>query len=228
VPYPAFNTGFCSDEDIARRAEADYMLLAPRSQRMAYGIDGAFSPSNVWTLTSATNNFVTQKVVSNMIVCLTAAIPKGFYAATGTLFAIDSVSSAGATLRGIGLGTGDGLPPSPAGGLTGVEFRIFTLQPQIVTQTYDLYQRFGIDPNFALLAPSNLYDPTELIEAAVLGVLRKQYAAMSREPDDTFARKAKDHANAMNEVLDRIVVKMQGQTSPTENILSRFSTRLTR
>lgn len=203
MSYPTIGSGFCTDEDIARRAEADFLLLTPSSQQIAYGADGSFASTDLWTLASPSVNFKAQGTLPGMIVALTK--PTANYKSPGTLFAIDSLPTVGsATLRRIGLGTGIGQPPAPLGGLSGVEFRIVTLQPQIVAATFSLYKRFGLDPNIPWKSPTNLYDPAEVVEACVLQVLKRQYEASSRERGDTFWEKARLYDQDLNAVLDRI------------------------
>ena len=144
-----------------------------------------------------------------------------------------SVAPGAVTLRRKGQTAGAGQPPGPSTGLAGVEFAIATLGPQIERACYDLNRRYGVDDLVTGRRASDLYEPREVCEAAVLTVLSRQYLAMSRETGeqgDAFAAKARLAKQELDDLLDRVVVRWASSTAlgPSPATSSRFGTRITR
>jgi hypothetical protein len=231
---------YATDEDVALRASSDFPTLCPRDQKLASGTDGAFSPNDPWTLTSSSADFAAQGVAAGNVVQLTK--PTSAFRPPGEALAVLSASANGLTLRRKGQPAGVGQPPSPPGGLVGVEFAVMTLGPQIEAASYDLNRRYGIDDLVAGRRPADLYDPREVQQATVLTVLYRQYLDMSREAGDqgdTFAAKARAVKAELDDLLARVVVRWgppgnsPGAPAPfpcwgTNPATSRFSTRLSR
>lgn len=221
---------YATDEDLAIRASADFPLLCPRDQKLASGIDGAFDPVDRWTLRSATVDFAAQGVAPGQVVQLIG--PMGLFRPPGELLAIESVNSGGVTLRCKGQVVGVGQPPAPSAGLSGVEFLITTLGPQIERACYELDRRYGIDNHVAGHHGSDLYDPREVRELVVLTVLQRQYLAMSRDtgsPSDALAAKASVLQAELDELLARVVVHWSaGEAAGGPAATARFQTRIAR
>ena len=139
-------------------------------------------------------------------------------------------------LRRKGLAPYEGQPPAPPGGLSGVEFVVRTLGPQIQRASFDLDRRFGIDDRVPGRRAVDLDDPRQLREAVVLTVLYEQYLDQSRQfsgpsasPDDWYAAKARIAKEELAEVLDRLVLRWNEAYAATPAIATtRFSTRISR
>ena len=220
------NIVYATDEDIALRAPADFAILCPRDQKLAGGADGAFSPSDPWTLRSTSVDFSARGLSPGQVVLLTK--PTATFRPPGEALVIVSVAPGAVTLRRKGQPAGAGQPPGPAVGLSGVEFAINTLGPQIERASYDLNRRYGVDDLVAGRRAADLHDRREVCEATVLTVLSRQYLAMSRETGDQgdpFAAKAQLAKAELDELLDRVVVRWGADAAPSS---SRFSTRITR
>lgn len=228
------DTLYCTDEAIAIRSPGDFAIVVPRDQVWAEGADGAFVADDRWTLASASADFVAAGIAPGMIVRLTA--PAATYRAPGETLVVDAVTSATALrLRRKAAAAGQGKPPGPAGGITGVAFSVPTLRPQIEAATYDLNQRFSIDESAPGRAPADAYDLRELEAACIWTVLAQQYAASARggsEGDDDLVRKAKLACAERDAVLARVALhwkarydRILGSLAPEVSI---FSTRLSR
>jgi hypothetical protein len=223
-------TVYATDEDLAIRAAADFPILCSKDQKLAAGSDGAFGPTDPWTLTSDTVDFAAAGLGPGQVVQLLG--PVSSFRPPGELLVVVSVGPGGVTLRRKGQAPGVGQPPG-LGSLAGVEFLVATLGPQIERASYDLNRRYGIDDLIAGRRSSELYDPREVNEATVLTVLYRQYLSMSRAADetrDTFAAKAVAFKGELDELLARVVVHWSpavglGTEDPST---TRFSTRLTR
>lgn len=222
---------YATDEDIALRASADYPLLCPRDQKLAWGNDGIFLLSDPWTLTSASVDFVSNGLAPRQVVQLTK--PTTVFRPPGELLVIDSVMSGGLVLRRKGQAPGVGQPPGWPNGQNGVEFAAHTLGPQIALASYDLNRRYGIDDFVVGRRSSDLYDPQEVREATVLTVLHRQYLDVSKAAEgefDIFATKARAVKQELDELLARVVVHWKPAspaglaTAPT----TRLSTRISR
>ena len=224
-------TVYATDEDIAVRAPADFPILCPRDQKLAWGSDGAFSPTSPWVLTSSTVDFSARGLAPGNVVQLLQ--PVANFRPPGDSLVVDSIAPFAVTLRRKGLATGAGQPPGPSSALIGVEFTANTLGPQIERASYDLNRRFGIDDLVAGRRAVDLYDPREIREATVLSVLYRQYVAMSRETgeqQDAFAAKSALLKAELDDLLDRLVVRWGPPGAPmaAEGTTSRFGARLAR
>ena len=227
-------TSYATDEDIALRASADFSALCPRDQVLASGSDGVFLASDPWTLTSASVDFSAFGLEPGQVARLTR--PVASFGASGDLYVIQAVSTGAITLRRKGQAAGVGQPPGPSGGLTGVEFAVRTLGPQIQLASFDLDHRFGIDDRVVGRRSLDLYDPQQLREAVVLTVLYKQYLDQSRQfsgpsdaPDDWYAAKARIAKGELTEVLDRLALKWNAaDVAARVTATTRFSPRLSR
>lgn len=221
---------YATDEDIALRAPSDFAILCPRDQCLAQGNDGAFG-ADPWSLTSSSVNFQAAGVAPGQVVRLTQ--PISVFRPPGDTLTVDSVAAGTVRVRRKGLHSGAGQPPGPAGGVSGVEFSVTTLGPQIARASYDLNRRFGIDDFIAGRRPADLFDPREVCEATVLTVLYRQYLELSRgtpERADAFAAKAQAYRGELDDLLARLVVHWApapGVANPVQST-TRLSARLSR
>ncbi len=216
---------YASDEDVAVRASGDFAVLTPDWQKAAFGIDGVFAPASPWALESASVDFEAAGVKPGHVVSLRK--PASVFRGAGELLAVASAVGGVLTLRRIGARLGTGSPPSPTSGLTGVEFLIATLDPQIEEASFDLNRRFNIDPRVPGRAPAALYDLRELRQACVLSVLVQRYAAETRGAQGDFALKLQQVKQELSEVLARLELRWGASGSDRESS-SLFSTRIVR
>jgi hypothetical protein len=210
-PWASFSmpvgiVAYCSDEDVAERANADFPVLCPDWQKLAEGTDGLFAPGDPWVLQSGSVDFKGVGVVSGHVVLL--AGPKPSFSGKGELFAVDSVTTGRVRLRRIKLPSGVGQPPAPTAGVSGVTFIVKTLEPQILTESMDANNLFGIDPNIPLNNPAAIYDPNrELVRYTALAVLVRQYTSETRSEKGDFALKLKKAYSDLGAVRDRLTVR---------------------
>ncbi|MGE3821817.1 MAG: hypothetical protein AB7I30_20580, partial [Isosphaeraceae bacterium] len=134
---------YATDEDIAIRASADFALLCPRDQKLASGNDGLFTPQDRWELISPSVDFQSAGLKPGHVVLLTQ--PIGIFNTPGETFAVDRVTANTVTLRRKGQAPGLGQPAGAPGGLSQVEVRVATLEPQIASVGDELDRRSGID-----------------------------------------------------------------------------------
>jgi hypothetical protein len=219
------STVYATDENIAIRASGDFALLCPDWQKLAAGIDGVFLPGAPWSLGSASVNFSAAGVTSQHVVLLRK--PSSAFKGSGELLAVESASGTTLTLRRLGSGPNLGQPPSPASGLTGVEFLVATLDPQIEEASFDLNRRFGIDPMVAGRTPSDVYDLRDLRQACVLTVLAQRYSSETRGSSGDFALKLSQVKQELSEVLARLQLRWDSSGVDTRST-GWFSTRLVR
>jgi hypothetical protein len=218
-------TVYATDENIAVRASGDFAMLCPDWQKLAFGTDGTFAAGSPWVLTSASVNFTAAGVSAQHVVLLSK--PSTAFKGSGELLAVQSATDNAITLRRLGGSLNAGQPPAQAAGLTGVEFLIATLDPQIEEASFDLNRRFLIDPNLAGRTPSDIYDLRDLRQACVLTVLAQRYAAEVRGSQGDFALKLAQVRQELSEVLPRLQLRWgpSGLDTPSTNW---FSTRLVR
>jgi hypothetical protein len=225
------STRYATDEDIALRASADFQLLCPKDQKIAYGTDGAFLPSNSWTLSSVSVDFQAVGAAPGQVVHL--ELPGSGLRPVGECFVVVASVPGAITLRRKGQLLGVGMPPSPAAGMTGVEFAILSYSPQIALATDDLNRRFGIaaGSNVGRCA-SQLADPGELRDAVVLTVLYRRYLDASRDVGgtiDTFAAKAHALRAELDDLLARLTLHWSRSfADDAPGPTTRFSTRMSR
>lgn len=223
-PSPSVPIVYATDEDCYNEANADFGVIVPTSNRLAAGVDGVFSSGDLWTLHSASNNFAAQGVVSGNVVHLTE--PKASFNPSQYL-AVDSATSTTITLRRCGFGVGEGLPPSPAAGLTAVRFLILTLRPQIENTAYTLNEEFALDPLLPNRAAAMLYDARPFRRLTVLRVYYNLYAALNRAKAGDFADKVKYYRDEYTNALDATTVRW-GPQGTSEPVSTRMGTRMDR
>ncbi len=219
------STLYCTDENIAVRCGADFTALLTSSQVLASGSDGAFSSSDPWTLTSASNNFDTQGVAVGCVVWLRK--PATAFPAGGLLMAVGAVNGTSLTLRRLGLAKGLGQSPVASGGQSGVDFQIATFQPQIEEATYDLNQRFNINPSMAGRKPSDISDLRVLRRTTVATVLVDRYSDETRTAAGDYAGKLAMVKNELSELYAKLDIRwtIRPDVSSSTNW---FSTRIVR
>ncbi|WP_337174803.1 hypothetical protein [Paludisphaera sp.] len=217
-------TLYAGDEDVAVHAPGDFAVLTPAWQKVAQGADGVFAPGPSWTLTSAGTDFGAAGARPGHVVQLRK--PSSVFKGTGELFAVSGAAGGSLTIRRIGMAPGQGAPPAPPSGLSGVEFVIATLDPQVEEACFELNRRFAIDPHAPGRTPSDLRDVRELRRACVLSVLIRRYAAESRGAEGDFAQKLRQAESELAETLARLEVRWGSSADrPTSSI---FSTRIVR
>jgi hypothetical protein len=227
MPPPAsLATVYATDEDVFNIAGADFKVLANLSFMAAQGTDGVFAAGKLWTLTSPSNLFKSQGVVSNMLVQLTG--PATTFRGGGQLLAVDSADDAtGLVLRRPGKPLNWGMPPAPIGGLTGVSFLITTLQVQLDDVSYKLNERLSIDPLIPNRTPGDAYDLRVIKAATVYMVLARLYANQTRTDGGDFEKKAVRYQQMYDDEIDQAKLRWgpTGQSQPSTTV---FSTRIAR
>ncbi len=194
---------YCTDEAIAIRAPGDYVALCPPDQRMASGKAGTIAGGG-WNFVDPTTDFSTVGILPGMLVHFAKSTPQ---VRSPELLVVDSFDGRAIRLRRRGFGIGIGDPPGGSGGLTAIEYSIPTFMPQIQKTTGNINRRYGVDDFFYGRRESDLFDPREVEDVAVLSVLVNQYVAMSRQTkDDSFATKAKSIQAELDELLRRVEI----------------------
>jgi hypothetical protein len=196
---------YCTDEDVAIRAMGDYPAIVPASQLLAHGTDGTIAGTARWRLDSATVDFYGAGVHAGNVAWLTR--PAASFGPQGELFAVESVSLAGVLLRRLGRKQFVGQPPAPAAGLTGVEFRVLTFDPQIETATFEINELYGIDPTVPELSAARLTNPRQLQQLCALWVLERAYGAQMRKREEDFALKHAQYEEELEDLRSRVVVR---------------------
>jgi hypothetical protein len=227
MPDPIYAT----DEDIALRASADFAILCPRDQKLAAGLDGAFDPSDRWTLQSASVDFTAQGVLPGQVVQLLG--PASAFRAPGEGLIVVAANGHTVTLRRKGQPAGAGQPPAPANGLVGVEFLIATLAPQIQGASVEVNIRVGVCAMIPGRTAADLLNPLELRDAVVLTTLQRQYRDMSREASganlDALATKALAVKDELDDLLARTIVHWKTAAGTIADAPSMpFSARISR
>ena len=225
------NPIYATDEDIALRASADFTILCPRDQKLAYGLDGIFDPSDRWTMRSGTVDFSGQGVLPGQLIQLLG--PVSTIRPPGESLIVSAVNGHYVTLRRKGQVAGSGQPPAPTNGMLAVEFLIATLAPQIRVASHDVNTRVGVNAAIPGRTASDLLDPSELCEAVVLTVLHRQYRDMSREmgntSTDVLAAKAQAVKSELDDLIARTVVHWKSSAGPVGDTSSMaFTARISR
>lgn len=218
-----------TDEDVILEAPADFSLLCPKDQRLAWGVDGCFTPEDRWTLQSTSVDFEAQGLVAGHVVQLLG--PSANYKPPGEALVVESVSGKTLVLRRKGQLAGIGQPPGSVEGVAGVEFVVTTLGPQIERASEDVGRRLGMDAGGYSLAALPVSDQAAVRDVVVLTVLCRQYMAMSREmgsSQDGYAAKAEFLKAQLDERLARLVVHVGGDGDSEPTNVSRFTTRIGR
>lgn len=214
MPTYPLTTLYCSDEDLAVRASGDWEAIAPRDQAIARGTDGVIDVTS-WGLASATVDFEDRGAIRGGMVRLWGARGSAAGSRFGTTespewFAVEAAVGGVLTLRRKGLAVGVGEPAGGLAEITGVEFAVLTLAPQIEKASRDLNHRYGIDGRPGRAA-TDLHDLDDLREACELTVLHKHYLALSRIGGrDDFKAKAKLLKEELDEVLARLSLRWGG------------------
>ena len=240
LPYPAAPpTPYCTDEDLCVTAPADFGPLVPRDQCAARASDGVILAPDPWTLSSPSTDFVVAGVNPGSVVIVSGPAPP--FSPSGELFGVASVGPAGVTLKRRGADPGAGLPPGPA---SKVCFAVNTFMPQILRASLDLDRRYGVSDLWYGRRHCDLFDRTELRDAAVWSVLHAAYLGQSRgafEPGipaagargDVWGAKSRWAKSELDELLARVVVHWrpavapEGLTTPS-GATTRFNARISR
>jgi hypothetical protein len=214
---------YATDEDVSLVAASDFVEICPRDQVLAAGTDGVFTVSDRWALRSATVDFAAAGIAPGHLVQLLGPIPP--FGTPGDVLAVASVTSGTVVLRRKGLGAGLGHPPAPAAGLTGVEFLVATLTPQIGSVSEELDRRFGIDASVPGRRPEDLAASGELREVTILEVLHRRYTDRAGEPDGVFGAKAERSRVELERATHRLVTRW---ACGGGSLADRFRTRISR
>lgn len=224
-PPSSLDVVYATDEDVVALAGADFQVLADRWHKFASGADGVFVAGDPWTLTSASNDFVAQGLLANMVVQLLK--PAANFPGSGDLLAIEAVSARSLGLRRVGEAAGVGQAPAPAAGLAGVVFLVTSLRRQIEDTSYLLNEQFTIDPNLPLRSPGDIYDLRVMRRLTVYQVVLRQYASQNRSAKGDFADKVAYYQEAYQAELAAAALRW-GARGTLEPATSRFSTKVTR
>lgn len=224
---PSQATSFCTDEDVARRCVGDYAVLCPKWQTLAKGADGVFGAGDRWRLSSASvGDWSARGVAPGAIVHLSE--PRSRYPGEGWLYAVGAVETTQLVLRGIGLDANDGEPPGPVGGLSAIVFNLPTLAPQIVDASLEAAELYGLDPNVAGRAPTDVYDPNDAMNRfTLLHVLAWLYGSTMRSERGDWAMKAKGYLLELERMKAAHQVKL-GATGEDAAPRDLFGTRIYR
>jgi hypothetical protein len=224
-PPDRLATVYATDEEVLMTAGADFVAVCPRAFLFASGVDGAFSPSDPWTLASASVDFAAQGVAANMVLQLSGNRPD--WKGLGGLLAVESVAGGACTLRRAGEAAGVGQPPGPPGGATGVPFLVTSLRAPIEDVAFELNEMFSIDPALVNRRPEDLYDRRIFRRLTVFRVLENQYANSNRSNDGDFVMKAEYYARRYREALSSATLRW-GPTGTSQAATRLGSMRLTR
>ena len=225
---------FCSDEDVANVAASDFVALAPNDQTLVRGADGSILATDPWRLSSPTANFLGSSVGPGNVVQIVGPRPPFFPPVE--CFGVWTSAADSVILHRRGLAYGVGSPPSPAADVLGVVYRVVTLSPQILRASADLERRFGVSDFITGRRVSDLFDPTELRDAAVFATLSALYLDASRGTGDrltgtpdVWGTKSRRYADLLSELLDRVEIHWSGGSAGvSEPSPSRLFARLSR
>ena len=203
---------------------------------LAWGSDGVFSAADPWTLTSPSTDFTNQlqpiwtaadgsATAVGYVVWLRK--PQSAFPAGGILMAVAAVNGTSITLRRLGMASGWGLAPAPAGGLTGVEFQVCTFYPQIEVACYETNLKYLIDATVPGRAPTSIKDFRVLRAATIAMVLVDRYSDEVRAGSGDYAHKIDLLKNELSDLRATLTVRWTTgvDSAPTT---TRFSTRLVR
>lgn len=173
---------FATDEDVAIRVPADYVLIVPEDQMLAQGDDAFLAPDDPWVLETGLADLGSRGIGRGNVVLVTyrADDPGG----PDDTFAVESVELTRLRLRRKGQAAGTGAPP--AAQFTGrrLRYSIPTLAPQLALLSDELDARF----NIAELRRSGDLSATVVATVAggatVLGVVYRQFLDASRRAAD--------------------------------------------
>jgi hypothetical protein len=230
--YPRLRFDYITDEDVVIIAGADYEQLASRWSRFAAGTDGAFDPSDRWTLTSASCDFEAQGVGPGMACWLAQYTTTGAGGAPksvrlGDLLFVESASGHSLLLRREGEEARVGQPPAPGAGLANVEFLVTSLRNAIDEVAYELDQMFGVKEGWPNRDPSDEEDQRIFRRMAVYDLLAQRYENATRDDKGDFAQKAKAYRDRFDRARDMATVRW-GPTGRSQPGTTVFGTRLAR
>lgn len=225
-PVPVAAGAYCTDEDVAAWDGESWLNLVPRSQVLASGVDGVFTPAQPWILTSVSNAFANQGCVAGCVCAITG--PATTFPNNGRIFAIDGAAGNSLRLRTVGRALNVGQAPGPAAGATGVEFTVWTFTPQIATHSTDLRRQFDLDaaPNRSIAYLSEAGE--ELRQVATLRVLRWAYLVNQRLKDSDAQAKLGLIAETLSQVEARLNLKWGKPGFPSAAASNIFDTRVGR
>lgn len=186
---------FCTTEDVALKAVADFAELALGPHLVAEGKDGVLAPAGT-VLSSPTVDLQIRGVASADVAVLVAG-----GAVKNDVLAVESVSGSGAVLRRLGRAAGVGQPAGSAAGSNAVTFRIYSLDPLIAEQTRILSRRFRV------AGPESLQSPDDFRRVTVLGVLIDLFGTDHRMTGqgaeaDNFAAKLRQYRDEFADEVD--------------------------
>lgn len=198
----------------------DFATLTARSQRVASGADGSI-PAASFTLTSATP-FETRGVQAGHVVVIESYTgldkqgnPKKFEASD--LLPVVSVSGSTLNLERFGYSSGQGALPAnvtETTGAAGLTYYVPSLLAQITAEYAEVCRMLGI------ASPADLVNPGDLKTITALKVLRRLYAAMSREAGDPWETKAKDYDTQVAAELTGLRVLYSDDTTQSHRPVS--------
>ncbi len=217
---------YATDEDVYVAAPGDFVLVVPKSSTLASGSDGVINPGTPWAFTSASNNFQAQGVTPGMILQLEGT--PGVFKRPQTV-AIDSVVGNVLTLHRCGFAIGQGMPPGPPAGATGISFTIASLYPQLEAAAFELDQQFAVDPNLPNRQPGNMTDQRIFRRMTALWVMIQLLISENRSGDDKgdWEKKIKRYQDLYDTALATATVRW-GPTGTSQESTTRFSCRLER
>ncbi len=222
------NPAYASDEDVALVALADFPIICPTDQVIVKGTDGSFSSNDPMVLLSNSASFA--NVCEGYIVRLIR--PSDWFPAPGVLCGVVSSTNQSITLRRPGLSADQSAPIAPPGGLTGVEFLVSTLQPQLERASRDLDRVLGLYPGEAHSTALESGDFDAIRNANVYLVLYQRYLAVARQGsrDTGFAAKAQTIKAELDELIASLALHWKSARPGigTRSGTPRFSTRITR
>lgn len=155
-----------TDEDVVVRFPALFPLVSPWHQVLASGSDGIFSSFDRWTLASNSSNFIMNGVQAGHVVQLVG--PPEMVRPPGDILIVDSVEDHTLRVRRAGLPDGVGNPPAPPAGLSGIDFVVSTIEPQITTISRYILDTYKLATLFPLHSPVYERATTLLKEISVL------------------------------------------------------------
>lgn len=214
---------YTSDEDVALLSPSDVGPLFPEGQVIAAGTDGQFLPSDRWTLRSASASFSSSGLKSGHVVRLIGPIDS--FPQPGLLVGVGEVGEDFVTLRRLGMAAGLGSPIAPEEGLTGVEYVVKTLAPQLEQASRELDYLLGIGADQSTGLLDQIPGGTILRDAVVRLVLARRYAAIARDGDAAFSGRARLFEASFERLMTRLFVS-EHIIHPDRRV--RFGTRLVR
>lgn len=217
---------FATDEDVLLQVPRDFVPLCPKHQNLAAAKDGFITSTDPWTLYSQSVDFISRGIKPGHVVQIVG--PSAAVGPAGDILGISAVAEHALTLRRTGLPAGLGHPPGSPGGLSGLDFFIPTLGPQIVKASLEIARRCGIDHRVPGRRFTDLKNESDIRIATVLSVIHRRYLDHGRGDqggDDPLMGKALIFASMLDSHLGRMVVHWSDQRAGCP---IRFTTKLFR